>query len=492
MKNSICLKILPVLSVLLLVNGCAQKSKPPEDCVARVGDRVITSRHLKQSFELNPKWGKGLTYREAYGNQLDYLISEKMFALDAHQQGMADDSILAGYLDFVGRKEMIKALYHEEVASKVEVSKDELENAYVRLKKQVRFAYIHTRDADRADHYAELLQRVDPDSIDLAESGEDVKGKTELLGFGEMHPEIEQFIFDMDPGEVHDPVWIDNGYMVIKLIDGEIDRFMSERDFAENRSKLEKVIIERKAAVVANGYIKDIMKDANVQLNPDVFFPVAELFFNHIRENSEGNGSIPVFLSDEEIGMIETDPSLYQNEVIVTFRDGQMTVGEILQQLADMPAGLRPRVKMAGELRDAIGVIVRNRFLARRAEELNLDRLPEVKEAIREQRDTILAEYWLSNQKGLIAITDEEIADFRQSSSFEEAAKRYGVEPSRDQIVDFITEYKMALVKLDATDRLKSTFPVAIDSALFKSSIPNQEQVIERDPIPFVTRELFF
>ena len=70
---------------------------------------------------------------------------------------MADDSILAGYLDFVRQKEMIKALYRREIASKGDVSEDELEEAYIRLKKRVRFAYIHTRDADRAQHYADLL-----------------------------------------------------------------------------------------------------------------------------------------------------------------------------------------------------------------------------------------------------------------------------------------------------------------------------------------------
>jgi hypothetical protein len=123
---------------------------------------------------------------------------------------------------------------------------------------------------------------------------------------------------------------------------------------------------------------------------------------------------------------------------------------------------------------------------------MRLDRLPDVKEAIQEQTDAILAEYWLSRQRSMISVTGEDMADFRQSHSFEKAAKRFGQNPSEDQIIDLITAYKMALVKLEAADSLKVLFPVMVDSVLFQSCIPDPDAFLERDPVPFVVRELYF
>ena len=197
MRREYSLTKIIVAAIVVMTFMCSQQEEHTEDVIAKIGDRIITDKHLRRSFELDPKWGKGLSNREAYRNQLDYLVSEKLFALEAIDLGMDQDTILSGYLEFIEEKEMIKALYEREVFSKIEISKQELKDAYVKLKKRVRFSYIATRDYEQALKYKEIFEKNDIDSIELDDQINESKGTTDFLTFGEIHPAIESFIFGM-------------------------------------------------------------------------------------------------------------------------------------------------------------------------------------------------------------------------------------------------------------------------------------------------------
>jgi hypothetical protein len=139
-----------------------------------------------------------------------------------------------------------------------------------------------------------------------------------------------------------------------------------------------------------------------------------------------------------------------------------------------------------------IGVIVRNQFLAQQARTMNLDKLPKVKREVQIQSDAILAEYWLSRQREHIEITDDDIEHFRMSRAFENLSERSNFIVDHDRMINLLSDFKMAEVKLKAADSLKSKYHVVVDSALFIKNIPNPEDIIEKDPTPFVVRELYF
>lgn len=102
---------LPVFAAAALVLAACSDRRPAEpDILAAVGDRRIDWQHLQRSYELNPKWGRGLTRQEAYNHQLEYLVHEKLFALAAREQGLDREPDMAAYLQFIREKEMIKAL----------------------------------------------------------------------------------------------------------------------------------------------------------------------------------------------------------------------------------------------------------------------------------------------------------------------------------------------------------------------------------------------
>lgn len=477
----------------LIAQACDRDAGSGETpMLATIADRVVTVKEFQQSFQIEPKWGVGLTRQEAMRNQLDYLIDVKLFALDAHREGLDQDEEVSRYLDFIAEKELNKALYHEVVENAIRISESEYEQGYLQLKKKVKLNYVFTRDRRRAKQFARQLARVSVDSLVLVPSLGEKKGTTGMLGFGEMMPEVEAFVFDMHPGAVHEPVPILGGYLVVQLANGSVEKFLSEMDFAQNKTRIRQVIYRRKAAPVANRFIKDLMLDKNLRLNPQVFSRLGDLFVQ-LEDGRRADQAtlIPVYLSDTAVRSVQSEAREIQDLVLANYEGGEITVKAFLSKLRQMPAGFRPRIRMRRQLKDAIGVQVRNAFLAREARRRGLDRRRDIRHEIRRQQDHALASFYLGRRRAAVAVSQQEIRGLRTNSGLGQAVQWVGRALSDEQIRNIIIDRKMMAFKLQRSDELKKVFSVKVDSSVFRSLMPNPNDIIDKDPIPFVTRELY-
>ncbi|OGB66460.1 MAG: hypothetical protein A2Y94_14275, partial [Caldithrix sp. RBG_13_44_9] len=459
--------------------------------IASAGDRTVDWKLLERSFELNPQWKKDLTYQQAYLRQLDYLINEKLFAQAAQESGLLKDPKLVGYLKFIEEKELVKELYRLEVASLVEISEREYQEAYQKLKKQVKFDYIRSSSPERAEKYAAELKLRPLDEIQLLAPEEDSKGTTLLIAFGELRPELEDKVFSLQQGEISAPIPIDEGYMVVKVVDGRTDLFMSELDFAEKKNKIQKVVFDRKAGVVSNAYIKELMSDKNLTLNPEVFYALS-LEFSKVIKNKLSDEPLPIFLSDAELAQTRHDLIDLLPQTLITFRDGEMTVGEFLQELSYMPPDLRPNLKMAPQLKDAIGVIVRNKYLAKEARKKNLDKNEQVKWEVQVQSDEILARYWLQQKSEQFTVTPEEILLFKQSENYQKYQRMKNDEPADELLQNLLLKQKISQQKILLADSLKLKYDVKIETARLTTKLKNADEIIDHNPIPLIVRELYY
>jgi hypothetical protein len=478
------------LSCGLMVT-CQNKRTSEDAIVARAGDRIIDWNELHRSFQLQPKWGKGLTYKQAYLNQLNFLIDQKLFAQAAISEDLDKETEILGYIEFIRKKEMIKELYRQQVASKVEISEKEYQNAYLNMKKKIKFNYIYTPSLTSAQNYKSRLGHSDFSSIILLDLNHDVKGTSPDFTFGDLAPELEQVVFNMKAGEVSGPIAVAGGYMVVQVIDGSVDIFLSQWDLVQKKNKIRKVIFDRKAAGLANKFVKELMRNKDLQLNPDVFYALSAEF-SRIVENKVSENPIPVFISNEEIKSARKHLNEMMDEVLITYADGQMTVREFLTELWNMPADLRPRVKMGEQLKNAIGVIVRNKYLAKRAEKLGLRRSSEVIRQTRIQADEILARTWLAEKRNHLSSDRQEIENFKTTSAFQHLQAKIENPLSNEQIADLILDFKLAQLKLQVSDSLKAAYHVNLDTIALYKQIPEPQKVIDYDPAKFVVRELFY
>ena len=477
-KNIIQSIIIVGLIAFSLLFNCDKDISDDMDIVATIGTRRIDWKHLQTSFELTPKWGKGLTYKQAYQNQLDFLIDEKLFAQAAIDAGLHNTPKIAQYLDFIQKKEMIKELYRQQVSSKVFISEAEYKAAYLKMKKKDQFNYIFSHSQENAHIYQKLMETNPFDEINLIDQKNDGKGRSPLFGFGDMQQELEDVVFDLEKGDVSHPIELENGYMVVQIMDGSTEKFISEREFAEMRSKIEKVIYQRKARKAANVFIKELMLDKDLTLNPSIFYALSDQL-SFIIQDKVTDTPLPIFVSDQEINTARRSVSDILDEVLVTHRDGEMTVRDFLDELMKMPVDLRPNVKMAIQLKNAIGVIIRNEYLSKQAKDLGLNNHPDVIHETTIQADEILSKAWL-----------REYTDHQQKiKNVNVINHEFPQSQSNSGEVSALLNFQE--LRLYASDSLRKIYPVTVDTTLYHSLIIHPKDTIRFDPANIVVRELF-
>jgi len=488
-KNTIYTLISSFIIFILLLINCSNENQVKQKVIVTVGDRVIDWKLVKRSFHLDPKWGRGLTIQEAYQNQLDYLIDQKLLAQEAISRGLSDE-LLKSRLKYIKEKEMIKELYRREVSSKVEITNQEYQQAYERLKILVQFEFIFTPNLNNVHRYLQKLKSQSIDEINLISPSLEQKGISPMFGFGDMAPEIEDVIFDMELGEVKGPIKIENRYMVIKLIDGIREKFLSESDFAENKNRIRKVLFDRKARKISDEYIYNILKNDEIFINPETFFPLSEHFSLYV-SNKNSDDPFPIYLDNKEIKTAQASLKEISDKLLAKYKGGEFTVGEFLRRLFSMPRGMRPQVNMAPQLKKAIAISIRNDYLTRQAYKQGLDKSPVVKYETESQSDEILSRWMLKEMKKKVNVTEAEINDFKQKENFSNVNNQLSGKLTDSVIEDIIRDYKFSIYRKNFSDSLLSVYPVKVDTLLLSENIPDPEKIIKYKPISFSYVEKF-
>lgn len=460
------------LSVLTFA-GCGTPETPRKDIVARVGNRRIDVRELSRSYALYPQWKRGDRAAQSYLTQLNALLEEKIYAQEAEYLGIDRDTLLTRYLEFLRQKELIKALYRRHVAANVRISEAEERRMYEWSRKSVDFEYLLTRDSVRSAALAAMfahggLAAIPSDSL-IA------RGKKENARVGSVPPELEEPLFTGRLNEIRGPIRTPHGYFCIRITGGEMEKFLSEDEFARQRERIDKVLRDRKGDSLAAFYVYTVMKDKDLRLSGPEFWGAAQWFGRRVREARVDPMNIQsVYVTSDEIRILETDLSSAGDAVLATHRGGELTVRQFLSALASMPGSLRPRVRTPQQLKDAIGWIVRNQYLVKEAEREGLDADPEFLYEYALQRDETLAEAYYEQRRAASPPPGSGEQVFFGPSTLARA---------RSARTDSLLRAELPL--------LRGKYRVEVDTARVRAIPSAPDAVLTEDPVRIFVREIF-
>lgn len=491
------LKRIILVSLFVSLGFCARNQEqsvqtPVENpIIASVGERAIDWKMLRRSYHLEPKWERGLSQLQAYQNQLDYLIAEKAFAQAARDAGLDQPPSVAFYLNSIKEKEMMKELYQQEVESKVKISDEEYQRGYASSKKTVKFEYIYTFNEARAAKYRHQLENGSLADLVLTDPTTEEKGTTPMFSYGDMAEELEDIVYDLELNQTAGPVKIDNKWMVVKLIDGEVQKFMSEMDFAENKSKVDKIIFERRARVFSDEFVQKMLTGADITIDPAAFALVHAEFSKTI-QNKDSAAPFPIHISDDELKESQSNLDENLDRVLVDFSAGQLTIRAFLTALANLPRGIRPQVKMAPQLKKAIALVIRNYYLTQEAYRRGLDHNETVQYETAYQVDQVLANRFLNTIRNQVSVTPEEIEAFRQKANFEMVNQQLDNSLDDPRIMEILADVKFQERQKAVADSLRQIYPTTVDTNTFFAKVPDPNAVIKNKPIGFTYVDRFF
>ncbi|OIJ11882.1 hypothetical protein BKP35_11325 [Anaerobacillus arseniciselenatis] len=286
MKKLITAFTLTGLLVLSACNGDgANVADTDERVIAEVEGQVITEAELIN--ELKERHGETV---------VALLVQEKLFNAHAERLNITEEDIneelnqikeaydLTEEEDFLGfiamqgfsDEEEFRALVKQhlviqKIASEDAVVTEEEVREEYDAGKEVEASHILVEDLQTAEEILEKLNEGE-DFAELAtqysqDPGSGAEGGS--LGYferGQMVPEFEQAAFNLEVGEISEPVQSQFGYHIIKVT----DKKPYEEDFEEVKDEIEEVLARRQARPIEEVQ-REILEDANIEIKDEQF-----------------------------------------------------------------------------------------------------------------------------------------------------------------------------------------------------------------------------
>ena len=364
--------------LFILLFSCTKQDleypKIPEEVIlARIGPEVITIQDFirRSEYTIRPKYCR----QDNYIHKkiiLNSLIGEKLTSIEQEKQNI---EISAENLDtyFKGRREqaMRQMFYAKEFHSKVTVPEKEVKKAFKVAGRKVKVQFLNLPDKDLVNKIKNLDSKEVPlDSIYNVLWGGNAPVR-EITWFDRENDYIHNALFDenIEKGNMLGPYKTeDNTFILMKVLGwtDEIKITESERELLWRDTN--ERLVEKKAKKNYLSWVKDLMKNKKMKLNPDIFYEYAEKAADYFfKMDSVKEDMLNQVLWDDhefDTHTFNSDKDVNEDDVILYYDGATWTVGELNKQLSSHPLVFRKRKMKRSEfpqqLRLAIADLIRD------------------------------------------------------------------------------------------------------------------------------------
>ncbi|MCA0969676.1 peptidylprolyl isomerase [Halobacillus litoralis] len=210
--------------------------------------------------------------KEQYGDQFDMVLE---------QYGMSSEEEFKETIRF--------SLLQEMAASEdIEISEEEMKQYYERMKQEVQASHILVKDEATAQEVKQKLE--DGESFDAlaSEYSQDGSaqqgGKLGYFGIGKMTPKFEEAAYNLEVGEISEPVQTQYGYHIIKVTDKkDVEDVESYEDAKDDIKRT--LVGQRVDRAALQEKMNQLMQDADLDVKLDEY----QGLFEQPEAQTEGN-----------------------------------------------------------------------------------------------------------------------------------------------------------------------------------------------------------
>ena len=374
MKN---LTISPVIyknvTYVLLISSFFACTRPidKEPVLATVGNREITKQEFILRAESSPLPQLRGGNRDKTAQLLEILIGEKLMALEAECVGLDSNRTFYEITSFAEELAVARELYLEEVRDKVEIDRQEIELTAGKMSESRTVAFVLSPQKEMSESYRQRLLKGESFAMllqDIYGSAADTLGNRMTISWGEGEAVLDDVIFDLRMGEVSQVVPTSRGFAVLILENRKRKAIQTETDYANILHRAEKVLRARRETSRSGEFVSDFMSDKAVHLEENVFPEFAEAILRQIDFKDE-NKDMPQkqnILPSHEIDLVKQGLADRHNEILVRFKGGDWTIGEVINRwrLCNLPLDLSSPEKCRRSIVRNLSIMIRDKFLA--------------------------------------------------------------------------------------------------------------------------------
>jgi len=390
-----------MVALCLYFGSCQQTNNSQEQILVWVEGKKITLPEFRSFYELDPNFGIDSSGYRALQDELDKMISHKLAFIKADNEGLLRDSLMIKYKNWELSQAMLRELYRQVAAAKVQVSEDEVRKMYAESTTLVHVRHLFSKDSLQILSWREKIQNGTPFQLlskiafqdtFLAKNGGDLG----WMKISDFDAQFAEAVKTLSKGEISKPVKTKWGYHIIQLIDVTREVKFSEDEYLKQKPLISKKLASRQAQELARKYIIDYIGKLNPQPDPGVF----QKLWSAIAKDAALEKQIPftVMFANELIDQLKIILAEDLERILVHYQKGSISLGEFLVSLEDIPVSNRPRIRTRTDLSHKIAIWIRDKLLLQEAYRRNLDNDPGVAEEVIHSLEKQIYLYYLQQE----------------------------------------------------------------------------------------------
>jgi parvulin-like peptidyl-prolyl isomerase len=418
------------VATVTVLSGCDRQNEAP---LARVGDRIVSEEAFRHRYTLLLRKTSIRDNMLARQQVLQNLVTEEVLLAGATEFGIPQDPSFQEEVEAIEQQVLLDQYRKLEVFSTVEVSEEELRQAYLRLNTRVTARHLFAKTEEEAQRLRSLLENGVPfDELaattfhdpELAASG----GLVGTFTFGDMDPAFEDVAFTLPVGSVSEPVKTRYGYSIIKVEDRVRQPVISEWQFQRRKRKIAAYVRWVKSIEEAERFTREVAERLGIRFNEAVLAFMAE----RIAATTDS------LSTDQGYEAPALDYAAMLNEIaeesLVTFHGGVWSVAEFLEKARWTSTRQQERVKSLDDLREFIrGLVVRD-YLLRQARQRGIHRRADTRDLIARQVRNLTLRRMREALAGTAVVPDSVLR-----AEYDAHPERY-VEPEQVNVREILVE----------------------------------------------------
>jgi parvulin-like peptidyl-prolyl isomerase len=436
----------------------AQTSQLTDVPLAKVKDRIITRKEFVSRYELAPMLERTIASQTS-SNKMRFLISmiaEKLLVQEATERGLVADSLYQLSVSSVERSLVRDELYRREVSNKIRISDAEVAEAIRASQVDYKVYFLFAATKEGADFLEQQLRqgkqleamRISPDTTKQFEGPDSA-----IARWGEVDERMEKVIYRMKLGQTSEPIQLDDGYYIVKLMGKSVTILEGDQDRKDLRDRVEKILRKRKEEKRMFEYMSGALKMEKAQANAKIFREVTAVIAS-LQQDILPRDTVKQFILTASFAdSIREKIKSVWDSVFVLFPHAHWTLGETIEKMSvsrfyvDNPTPIRIRKAFDQRLRDLID----QEHLTQRGYRNKLNLSEAVRRDLAVWRDYLLADRFRQVYRDTVSVSP---ADIKRLISFYHADEANGILVKfRHIVVDSL------MTALEVTEKLRGGIP---------------------------------
>ncbi len=242
----------------------AINSKLGNEILAQVGDKKITVREFLTSYEFGPAFPKRI--KNSKKHFLDYMINEKLIALNGYARGIEDSIQAKEMLNAIKGDLSTEEMFKDDILKNIKVKKSELDKAFEEKQIDYKIRWLYTSDENILLNYESgLIRTTSFDSLFNLQLNDSVFADQRSMDIDRFklkirNPEMFVIVDSMKAGEISKPIKANDGWYILKLDDIWKNMAATQSESAEEKADAEEAIKKEKMEYESDVYVDNLLK----------------------------------------------------------------------------------------------------------------------------------------------------------------------------------------------------------------------------------------